>query len=100
MNIYILKMEKEKEHLNQTMKFKKINEFIHFFYFNQSLFQKRNNKKIIINRLRQHNDTIDRNLNDFKTKFYILNNLLIVLLQDRFVSIINKIFFINYSNNQ
>jgi len=77
---------------NEIQKDKAIHEFIHFLYFNWSLLPKRNNKKIIINRLRQHNDTIDRNLNDFKTKFYILDNLLIALLQDRFVSIIDKIF--------
>ncbi len=77
---------------NEIQKDKAIHEFIYFLYFNWSLLPKRNNKKIIINRLRQHNETIDRNLNDIKTKFYILDNLLISLLQDRFVSIIDKIF--------
>ena len=53
---------------------KTIKEFIHFLYFNYKLWPKRDNKKILINRLRKHNKT---DLHFFRTEFYILNNLLI-----------------------
>ena len=77
---------------NEIQKDKAIHEFIYFLYFNWANLPKRNNKKIIIYRLYQHNQTLDRNLNDFKTKFYILDNLLKSLLKDRFVSIIDKFY--------
>ena len=42
-----------------------------------------------INRLRKHNQT---NLYYFRTEFYILHNLLKLLIKDRFISIKDKIF--------
>jgi glycosyltransferase involved in cell wall biosynthesis len=74
---------------NEMEKDKKIKEFIHFLYFNYQLWPKRDNKKILINRLKLHNET---DLYDFKTKFYILNNLLKILIKDRFISIKDKLF--------
>jgi glycosyltransferase involved in cell wall biosynthesis len=68
---------------------KTIKELIHFLYFNYRLWPKRDNKEILINRLRKHNQT---NLYFFKTDFYILHNLLKSLIKDRFISIKNKIF--------
>jgi len=68
---------------------KTIKEFIHFLYFNYRLWPKRDNKKILVNRLRKHNQT---NLHFFTTEFYILNNLLKLLIKDRFISIKDKIF--------
>ena len=74
---------------NEIEKDKKIKEFIHFLYFNYELWPKRDNKKILINRLKLHNET---DLHDFKTKFCILNNLLKLLIKDRFISIKDKLF--------
>ena len=68
---------------------KTIKELIHFLHFNYRLWPKRDNKEILINRLRKHNKT---NLYFFKTEFYILNNLLKLLIKDRFISIKDKIF--------
>jgi hypothetical protein len=68
---------------------KKIKEFLHFLYFNYELWPKRDNKKILINRLKRHNET---DLSDLKTKFYILNNLLKILIKDRFISLKDKVF--------
>ena len=69
-----------------------IQEFIHFLYFNLNLLPKRNNKKIIINKINQYYISTEINLNDFKTKFFILNDLLKVLIKDRFISIKDKFF--------
>ena len=77
---------------NEKQKDKAIHEFIYFLYFNWYLLPKRSNKKIIIERLYQHNETLERNLKDFKTQFYILDHLLESLINDRFVSIKDKIF--------
>jgi glycosyltransferase involved in cell wall biosynthesis len=69
---------------NEIEKDKKIKEFIHFLYFNYELWPKRDNKRILINRLKRHNES---DLHDFKTKFYVINNLLIVeVLQYLFIS--------------
>ena len=64
-----------------------IQEFIYFLYFTLNLLPKRNNKKIIINKINQYYTSSEINLNDFKTKFFILNDLLKALIKDRFVSI-------------
>ena len=74
---------------NEMEKDKKIKEFIHFLYFNYQLWPKRDNKKILINRLKMHNET---DLHDFKTKFYVLSNLLELLIKDRFISLKDKLF--------
>ena len=65
---------------NEMEKDKKIKEFIHFLYFNYQLWPKRDNKKILINRLKMHNET---DLHDFKTKFHVLSNLLKLLIKDK-----------------
>ena len=75
-----------------NQKDKAIHEFIYFLYFNWFLLPKRSNKKIIIDRLYQHNETLERNLKDFKTQHYILDHFLQSLINDRFVSIKDKIF--------
>ena len=77
---------------NDKQKDKAIQEFIYFLYFNWYFLPKRNSKKLIMERLYQHNETIERNLNDFKTKHYILDHLLKSLINDRFVSIKDKIY--------
>ena len=77
---------------NDKQKDKAIQEFIYFLYFNWYFLPKRNSKKLIMDRLYQHNETLERNLNDFKTKHYILDHLLKSLLNDRFVSIKDKIY--------
>ena len=62
-------------------------EFIYFLYFDLELLPKNNNKKDIINILRKFsmkNNIV--NLSFFKTKFYILDDLLKKLIKDRFIS--------------
>ena len=64
---------------------------------------KDNNKAKIISKLKEYNDKKSKfKLNFFKTRFYLLNNLLNILIEDRFVSKDNKIFLnklLNESNN-
>ena len=76
----------------KTQKDKNIHEFIYFLYFNLQLLPKKNNKKIIIKRLKKYNESEKINLNNFYTKFHILNNLLELLIKDHFVSIKDKFF--------
>ena len=68
---------------------KTIKELIHFLHFNYRLWPKRDNKEILINRLRKHNRT---NLYFFKTEFYVLHNLLKLLIKDRFILLKDKLF--------
>ena len=64
-----------------------IHEFIYFLYFDLNLLAKNDSKKKIIKSLSNYNDLTNRiNLRHFKTKFYILDNLLKYLIKDPFVS--------------
>ena len=64
-----------------------IHEFIYFLYFDLNLLAKNDSKKTIINSLHRYNNLNSKiNLSHFKTKFYILDNLLKNLIEDPFVS--------------
>ena len=78
----------------KAQKDKIIHEFIYFLYFNLNLLPKKNTKKYIINRLKNYNQAKDISINDFKTKFYILDNLLKLLIKDHFVKIRDKLYAI------
>ena len=70
-----------------------IHEFIYFLYFDLNLFAKNDSKKTIINSLHRYNNLNSKiNLSHFKTKFYILDNLLKNLIKDPFVSMKDKNF--------
>ena len=70
-----------------------IHEFIYFLYFELNFLPKENNKEIIINKLRKYNNKTEIiNLNCFISKFYILDNLLINLLNDFYVTSKDKNF--------
>ena len=72
---------------------KMIHEFIYFLYFDLELLPKEDNKKIIINKLRKFNNKNEEiNLNCFISKFYLLDNLIYILLNDSFVYNKDKIF--------
>ena len=70
---------------------KAIHEFIYFLYFDYDLLPKNNDKKSIILRLYDYNNSESMNLKFFKTKFNILNDLIIKLLNDPFIFIPDKI---------
>ena len=64
-----------------------IHEFIYFLYFELNFLPKENNKEIIINKLRKYNNKTELiNLNCFISNFYILDNLLINLINDFYVT--------------
>jgi hypothetical protein len=70
-----------------------IHEFIYFLYFDYEYLPKEDDKQSIINLLHKYNETEnDVNLNWFKTKFYILDDLLNILIKDPYIKIEDKIF--------
>ena len=69
-----------------------IHEFINFLYFDLKFLPKRDNKNSIINKLYQYTKHKTINLKFFISKFEILNNLLLLLIQDPFVSNTKKVF--------
>ena len=72
---------------------KMIQEIIYFLYFDLHLLPKNNNKKEIINKLKDYNNVNNViNIKFFRTKFYILNDLLNLLIKDPFVNTEDKIF--------
>ena len=72
---------------------KMIHEFIYFLYFDLELLPKENDKKKIIKKLHNFKNKDNKiNLGLFKTKFYILDDLLNILIKDPFVSSEDKIF--------
>jgi len=82
--------------IKKTSKYEKdkmIHEFLYFLYFDLEFLPKNDNKKIIINKLRKYNNKKSViNLNNFLSKFYILDNIILILLKDPFVSINDKVF--------
>ena len=76
-----------------TQRDKMIQEHIYFLYFDLELLPKYNNKKEIIKKLYDYNNINNiLKLSYFNSKFYILNDLLNLLIQDPFVSNEDKIF--------
>ena len=72
---------------------KMIKEFLEFLYFDYNMLPKNNNKSEIIKKLEQYNNgTYGTYLKFLKSKFYILNDLLNILIYDPYVSMENKIF--------
>ena len=72
---------------------KMIKEFLEFLYFDYNMLPKNNNKSGIIKKLEQYNNgTYGMYLKFLKSKFYILNDLLNILIYDPYVSMENKIF--------
>jgi hypothetical protein len=70
-----------------------IHEFIYFLYFDYEYLPKEDDKKSIINLLHKYNETKNGvNLNWFRTKFYILDDLLNILIKDPYIKIEDKIF--------
>ena len=69
---------------------KAIHEFIYFLYFDYDLLPKNDDKKSIILKLYDYNNSESINLKFFKTKFYILDDLIIKLINDPFVFIDEK----------
>ena len=77
----------------ESQRDKMIHEFIYFLYFDYEYLPNDNDKKYIINELHKYNDTNNMiNLSFFKTKFYILDDLLNLLIKDPYVCNEDKIF--------
>ena len=73
-----------------------IHEYIYFLYFDLNLLPKEDTKKKIINTLHRYNNITSRiNLSYFRSKFYILDNLLKELIKDPYVSKNDKKFLHN-----
>ena len=65
---------------------KMIQEFIYFLYFDLEFLPEKDNKKSIINMLKHFNDKNQIiNLKCLISKFYILNNLINLLLKDKYL---------------
>ena len=76
----------------EKQKDKVIHEFIYFLYFDYDLLPKNDDKMSIITKLYKYNNiTNGINLNFFKTKYYILNDLIYKLINDPFVLTEEKI---------
>ena len=70
-----------------------IHELINDLYFYYEFLPIKNDKKYIINKLHRLNDTKQKvNLNCFITKFYILDNLLNLLIKDPNIQVKDKKF--------
>lgn len=83
----------------ELQKDRMIHEFLYFLYFDLELLPPNNNKKNIIKQLHKYNNIKNKiNLSYFKTKYYILDDLLNILLKDSFVSNDDKIFLHNLLN--
>lgn len=73
-----------------------IHEYIYNLYFDLDILPKEDNKQLIINNLKKwNNDTSKISLKRIKTKFYILDNLLYLLMKDKYVSNQDKLFLKN-----
>ena len=71
----------------ESQRDKMIQEFITFLYFDYELLPKEDSKKYIIRKLYKYDKRNKRIvLNGFKSNFYILDNLLNILIQDPYVS--------------
>jgi hypothetical protein len=68
-----------------------IQEFVKFLYFKYDLLPQKSEKKSIIRRLIRLKNSKVNALKSFKTNFYILDNLLVKLLKDPYISKIDKI---------
>ena len=77
---------------NDFQKNKIIIEFLNFLYFDLKLLPKENNKNEIIKKLRHYSKSKEMNINFLTSNFDILNDLLIILINDPFVSNIKKVF--------
>ena len=72
---------------------KAVREWIMFLYFDYNFLPKEDNKSEIINTLKIYNTTTTQfQLNYIKSNFYILNDLIIVLINDPYVKKDDKIF--------
>ena len=69
-----------------------IHEFINFLYFDLNFLPPKDNKNEIINKLYHYTKNKKINLKYFISNFEILNNLLILLIKDQFVSNTKKVF--------
>lgn len=70
-----------------------IHELISFLYFDYELLPKKNDKKIIIKKLHKLNHSKHKvNLDCLITKFYTLDDLLILLIKDPYVNLEDKKF--------
>ena len=83
-NLFFAKTDEEKDKL--------VHEFVYFLYFELDFLPKKDNKNYVIRRLKRWNNIYgQKSLKRFKTEFYILDNLLKILINDPYVSNDDKI---------
>lgn len=91
--LYDMKGEGILKNKNEEQKDKSIQQCISDLYYIYNFLPKRNNKKEIIKKLYEYNSEKESyKLSYFKSRFYILNNLIKILLEDRFVHKGDKLF--------
>ena len=72
-----------------------------FLYFNYNMLPKNHNKKSIIYALKKYNNKTNKiNFSFLKSNFYMLENLINILIGDPYVSNDDKDFLIQLLNNQ
>ena len=77
-----------------------IKEYLGFLYFDYNILPKTDNKNKIINTLREYNKNSSKiQLSFIKSKFFILNDLLSILIGDPYVNKKDKIFLCNLLND-
>ena len=74
----------------ESNKDRMIQEFLKFLYFDYDYSPKKSNKKYIINKLLSYNGNNKICLKNMKSNFYILDNLLKILLKDPYISNLDK----------
>ena len=78
---------------NEKLRNREIQQFIQLLYFRHNLLPKKDNKTIIIEELQNYNkEKSSLRLNFFRSKFYILNDLINILIKDPYVADKDKIF--------
>ena len=78
---------------NEKLRNKEIQQSIQLLYFEHNLLPKNSNKKEIIQKLHKYNSEESKiRLNFFRTKFYLLNDLINILIEDPYVTNNDKIF--------
>ena len=84
----------------ETQKDKIIKEYLGFLYFDYNMLPINDNKKKIIDKLKEYNNSKSSiQLGFIKTKFYVLNDLINILIKDPYVSSNDKIDLKEILNN-
>ena len=91
--LYDMKGEGILKNITEKQRNKSIQQCISDLYYIYNFLPKRNNKKDVIKKLYEYSSEKEKyKLSYFKSRFYILNKLIIILLEDRYVQKDDKLF--------